>query len=297
MAANSRIEWTSVTWNAVTGCTRVSDGCTNCYIETTMPFRVSRRRFGSKETGATTGVLLHPERLDWPVTRWRKPERIFVNSLSDLFHDEVPDEFIAQMWTVMAATPQHTYQILTKRHARMRSVLRRLAWRTPTTEERAEGVRGSVAYIQSDESLNRHLGSPDVLPNVHVGVSVENQKWADVRIPALLETPAAVRWLSCEPLLGPVDLDRRGWLWDAVTDTPGGIHWVVAGGESGPGARPMELDWARLLVRQCQAAEVSVFVKQLGIRWGKDHHDINLFPEGLRVREFPAEPVRADVAR
>ncbi len=198
MSASSTIEWTDTTWNPVSGCTKVSEGCRNCYIERTPPFRINKRFFEhpatgerSHEIGASTDVQLHPDRLEQPL-HWRKPRRVFVNSLSDLFHDEVPDDFIEHVWDVMAATPQHTYQILTKRPARMASVLRRLH------------------DCDHGGSLSASCGYCEPLPNVWLGVSVEDQRAADLRIPKLLETPAAVRFLSCEPLLGPLELSK--WL-------------------------------------------------------------------------------------
>ena len=216
------IEWTDETWNPVTGCTKVSPGCDHCYAE-----RVTERFHGP---GSFERVVLHPDRLDKPL-RWRKPRKVFVNSMSDLFHEQVPDTFIGLVWQVMAETPQHTYQILTKRHARMRSFLNR--W-------------------------------PDPLPNVWLGVSVEDQKWADIRIPALLDTPAAVRFLSCEPLLGAVSLTR--WLHGGfgVAGPWPDLDWVIVGGESGPGARPMRPDWARSLRDECEAADVPFLFKQWG---------------------------------
>lgn len=271
MSDGSKIEWTETTWNPITGCSKVSDGCTNCYIERTPPFRMAGRRFDKWGIGGTTGVSLHPERLEQPL-RWRKPRRVFVNSLADLFHDEVTDQFVAEVFAVMALAPRHTFQVLTKRHARLRSLLNTARFATLVANR-----------ISKRDPYYRQPSLP--LPNVWVGVSVENQLWADIRIPALLETPAAVRWLSMEPLLGPVDLaddwlaglpERRNWL-----------DWIVVGGESGNGARPMELAWAEALTRRCQDAGVPVFVKQLGSRWGKNHHDIEDFPESLRVREYP----------
>jgi protein gp37 len=233
---------------------------------------------------------------------------VFVNSMSDLFHQGVTDKFLAQVWAVMAATPQHTYQVLTKRHARMRSLLQ----------------TGEFFELVLEEAVEA-LGLPGIpwpLPNVWVGVSVEDQKRADLRIPALLDTPAAVRFLSCEPLLGPVDL----WSWldcphDSMSgggipggrwrcdhcaatchdtdSSPGlgpyrpGLHWVITGGESGHGARPMHPAWARHLHHQCAAAGVAFFFKQTGSvlarRWGcsdpKGHHRAE-WPEPF-PREYP----------
>ena len=309
------IEWTDETWNPTTGCDRVSPGCDNCYA---LGMAKRLKAMGQadyqtdgdpKTSGPGFGLAIHPHRLDQPL-RWKKPRKVFVNSMSDLFHDRVPDEFIAQVWTVMAATPQHTYQILTKRHGRLRSLIRRIAWRSPTTEERNRGIRGSQAYVQADEKLNDHLGTPRVLPNVWLGVSVENQQWADIRIPALLMTPAAVRFLSMEPLLGPVDLTSIAWTNGGGThlDVVNGWHgvpgvwradakrvdWVIAGGESGPGARPMQPQWARQLRDQCDFAGVPFFMKQTGSvlasEWGLKGkgHDPAEWPE-----PFPQEAPRA----
>lgn len=262
MSDSTSIEWTDASWSPVTGCTRVSAGCDHCYIDRTPPFRMAGRRFSGPGTGATTGVKLHSERLGQP-QRWRKPRRIFVCSLADLFQDEVPDRFIADVFAVMSIAAQHSYQVLTKRHARLRSLLNSEAFWVLVDNARAVRRYGP-------------LSGPivPVLPNVWLGVSVESQQWADIRIPALLETPAAVRWISAEPLLGPVDLER--WLGresvvglfegaDGRENVEGrGVTWVVAGGESGPGARPMHPDWARSLRDQCASAGVAYFHKQNG---------------------------------
>lgn len=267
----SKIEWTDRTWNPVTGCTKVSDGCTNCYAE-----GIARRFAGGKAFPNGFDVTLHHDRLDAPL-RWRKPSRVFVNSMSDLFHDQVPDEYIAQVFVTMAATPQHTYQVLTKRHGRMRALV-------SSPEFRASVEDGIGARFEVDDRYRWPL------PNVWLGVSVEDQKRADLRIPALLDTPAAVRFLSCEPLLGPVDL--RPYL-NHECDRHPRPDWVIVGGESEPGARPMHLDWARTLVQQCRDAGVPVFVKQLGSVHGRalgggKGNDPDFWPDGLAVREWPA---------
>ncbi len=266
MSDNSLIEWTDATWNPVTGCTKVSAGCDHCYAE-----RVTER-FNGKGSFAT--VTLHPDRLDQPLRWWRRPRLIFVNSMSDLFHDAVPDEFIAQVFAVMAAAPQHTFQVLTKRHARMRALAGDDDFRVQVAMDRAAL---ELSSLRPGEPLPDLLPSWP-LPNVWLGVSVEDQQWADIRIPALLTTPAAVRFLSCEPLLDPVDLSR--WTrphaldcQDANGDPPwctcgrdrdGYLDWVIVGGESGPGARPMHPAWARKLRDQCAAAGVPFHFKQWG---------------------------------
>lgn len=263
MADHSKIEWTETTWNVVTGCTKISAGCDHCYIERTPPFRMAGRRFDKPGTGGTTGVVLHDDRLTLPL-RWRKPRRIFVCSLADLFHDAVPARFIASVFATMVAAPQHTFQVLTKRHARLRALL----------------TDGRFWQMVSAEIGRRtNTAPPPALTRVPdwiwIGVSVESQEWADRRIPALLDVPAAVRWLSCEPLLGPVDLsahlDRMAYDGSEVRPDVGhvdwygpAIRWVVAGGESGPGARLMEPAWARGLRDQCAAAGVAFFFKQWG---------------------------------
>ncbi len=189
--------------------------------------------------------------------------------MSDLFHKDVPDEYIGAVFKVMHDTPQHTYQILTKRHGRMRSLLRRWA---------AEGILPVTEYEDDLITTTTYDGVPWPLPNVWLGVSVEDQQRADLRIPALLDTPAAVRFLSCEPLIGPVML--RNWVLPhcgCCTPLPGrpcvndpgalSVDWVIGGGESGPGARPMHPNWARSLRDQCADAEVAFHFKQWG-EWG-----------------------------
>ena len=378
MSDNSTIEWTNATWNPITGCTKVSPGCDNCYAET-----FAERWRGTPGHHFENGfdLTLRPERLGQPL-RWRRPRRVFVNSMSDLFHDDVPDEFIARVWQVMSVTPQHTYQILTKRHARMRSWVTRwysgeiaepydvrpvsgypgysvttrgevfgkrsdttagltqeegrqghcrvtmhregsprsgerelvhrlvltsfvrpprpgeqachrngdptdnrlsnLYWGTQSdnwrdrrshgngrsyhklsTKDAAEIRRryeaGESAYriaqdypvsdtqirniVSGEQWRETPVSAPPpaparvVLDHCWLGVSAENQQWASIRIPALIETPAAVRWVSAEPLLGPVN----------IPNLIGALDWLVVGGESGPGARPMHPDWARTL--------------------------------------------------
>jgi protein gp37 len=300
MGDKSAIEWTDATWNVTVGCTKVSEGCDNCYAE-----RLVNGRMRNRHPGGFEVVRVHPDRVNLPL-RWRRPRRVFVNSLSDLFHEQIPNEWRVEIFAVMAAARRHTFQILTKRPGPMASLLSRPSFR--------DAVR--------DRAMGKVLRDPAwswewPLPNVWLGTSVEAQKWADVRIPALLRTPAAVRFLSCEPLLGPVDLTP--WLPCHCPEGPASmpvgcaecahpanarrsvadatpINWVIVGGESGPGARPMELEWAGDLVEQCQAAGVAVFVKQLGSVWARDHWaadskggDWERWPEDLRVREYPRE--------
>jgi protein gp37 len=271
---NSTIEWTEATWNPTTGCDKVSPGCDNCYA-LTLAKRLKRmgqakyQNDGDPRTsGPGFGLTVHPDALDIP-RGWKTGKRIFVNSMSDLFHKDVPDDFIAQVFAVMAATPQHTYQVLTKRHARMRALLSSEAF--------------DLAVAEAWTTLDTDAGSllaghtpPYPLPNLWLGVSVEDQHWADIRIPALLDTPAAVRWISAEPLLGPIDLRVHLTGHCPTHDFPGGfcvqrrhpgvqhLDWVVVGGESGPGARPMHPDWARTLRDQCDEQDVPFLFKQWG---------------------------------
>lgn len=273
------IEWTDRTWNPVTGCTKVSPGCDHCYAQ-----NIAHRFAGAKAFPNGFSVTLRSDRLDDPL-KWRKPARVFVNSMSDLFHDAVPDEHIFAVFARMWWVPQHTFQVLTKRHGRMRSLL-------PQIEEHLRQMERDLELVDTPTPLHWPL------PNVWLGVSVETQKWADIRVPALLETPAAVRFLSCEPLLGPLNLTP--WMRpvpgcghvaaedgtcthpDAATpechrwaDCPKraryedwhGLDWVIVGGESGHGARAMHPAWARALRDDCQTAGVPFFFKQWG-EWG-----------------------------
>lgn len=293
MSTNTKIEWTDATWNPITGCTKVSPGCDHCYAET---FAERFRGVPGHHFERGFDVQLRPDKLDLPL-RWRKPRRVFVNSMSDLFHDSVPDEYIATVFAVMALAPQHTFQVLTKRHARMRSLLNTDTFRQAVLVEAHRAKWGAAADLAS-------WAWP--LRNMWLGVSTENQQWADIRIPALLDTPAAVRWISAEPLLGPIDLSAwiYGRVWPSTARGSGGyggstitvdpslLNWVVVGGESGPGARPMHPSWARSLRDQCAAAEVPLLLKQWGahnsdgVRVGKGRAGREL--DGCTHDEYPA---------
>lgn len=281
---DSKIEWTDSTWNPLRGCSRVSEGCRNCYAE-----RVSARFSGPGQPyeglatmkggkAQWTGkVMLAENHLEDPM-RWKKPRRIFVNSMSDLFHESVPDNDIRLIFAVMMASPQHTFQVLTKRAHRMAEFFQRNSandcFVTGVQENELRRANNPSRLAVSLRILD-HVGklpSEWSLPNVWLGVSVEDQGEADSRIPKLLETPAAVRFLSCEPLLGAIDLRRYltklsipvpAWSGDGVTETHP-IDWVIVGGESGHGARPMHPAWARSLRDQCAAAGVAFFMKQWG---------------------------------
>ncbi len=219
MSIDSSIEWTDATWNPVTGCTKVSPGCKHCYAER-LAHRL--RAMGNRRYARGFAVTLHPDQLFLPLS-WRRPRRIFVNSMSDLFHEGIPDEYLRQVFDVMARAPWHVFQILSKRSARLAAMARDLPWS----------------------------------PNVWQGVSVENARDTS-RIAHLQEVPAAVRFLSVEPLLGPIP--RLPLV---------GIHWVIVGGESGGGRRPVDLTWVRDIRDQCVAARVPFFFKQWGGRTPK----------------------------
>lgn len=318
MSDGSKIEWTDATWNCVTGCTEVSPGCDHCYAKT---FAERWRGTPGHHFERGFDVTLRPERMYQPL-RWRKPRRIFVNSMSDLFHDGVPTRFIAEMFAVMAMAPQHTFQVLTKRHGRMRSLLNsRDFWCEVGDYGRGIALAkvggeypasGPMALAEGSSAAGYwECASP--LPNVWLGVSAEDQKWLDVRLPALLDTPAAVRFLSAEPLLGPLripfveefdgctcgtgpsgyyGMHERGC---GTMPGPawGNLHWVIAGGESGPGARPCERAWLRSLRRQCAEAGTPLFIKQVGsvlgrqIGAGAKGGDWDFWSEDLRIRQFP----------
>lgn len=295
MGNSTSISWTDATWNPVRGCSRVSAGCVNCYAEKMaarfsdegQPFHTfaDRERAGSKWTGKLAIVTEH---LADPL-RWQKPRRIFVNSMSDLFHEKLSNEDIAAVFGVMAATPRHTFQVLTKRATRMREWFE---WLYQLVDPFPFGVFDFLDETATAALAGHfdacHLGlttSKDIrwpLPNVWIGVSVEDQEAADTRIPELLATPAAIRFLSCEPLIGPVDLgDFAGHRTECTecgrgvrVDEDGccvtcggdavhwGVDWVIAGCESGTGARDCDVGWLRSLRDQCTAAETAFFLKQ-----------------------------------
>lgn len=271
MGDKTGIEWTDATWNPVTGCDKVSPGCDHCYAET-----FAERWRGTEGHYFERGfdVQLRPDKLDLPL-RWTKPRRIFVNSMSDLFHDKVPDEYIARVFAVMACAYQHTFQLLTKRHGRMKSLL-------SSSEFVAMVDRESIAYDRSPLG-HRQISWP--LRNVWLGVSAEDQKRADLRIPALLDTPAAVRFVSAEPLLGPLDIARFVEHEDAKYDVSP-LDWVIVGGESGPGARPMHPDWARSLRDQCVAASVPFLFKQWGEWVTEDQSPEDIVLPGVSTRHW-----------
>lgn len=308
MADNSSIEWTDASWNPTRGCSKVSAGCAYCYAER-MAARFSKP--GEAFDGTITGkhwsgvVKLVPEALAIPL-KWKRPRRIFVDSMSDLFHDGVPDEYIAAVFGVMAAARRHTFQVLTKRPERARDWFAKTAF---SANGAARECAFQAHYAMDDDEAIRDTLEPAFtalwpLPNVWLGVSVEDQRAADERIPLLLQIPAAVRFLSCEPLIGRVSI--RGAALGYAVDRPAdcarcgrghgfsrcpnygsiaparvgkqhgdaidcpefvsknGIGWVIVGGESGPKARPMNTAWAARLVQDAKDIGAKVYVKQMG---------------------------------
>lgn len=363
----SNIEWTEKTWNPVVGCTAISPGCKHCYAETMAkrlkamaladiasgkdPGRKKHYIGAINDRGKWSGMMIEvPEALTDPL-RTKKPTRWFVNSMSDLFHEGVSDEYIDRVFAVMALTPQHTYQILTKRPERMWGYVAHAKWerlrnwmnRGPSGEAVDFGNLTTMAHRVTKGTKYEFFNIKNwPLPNVWLGVSVENQKEADRRIPILLKTFAAVRWISAEPLLGEIDLTKlygsinikqsynvvvnaltgmygAAWTGRETKLTDSGrktdrLDWVVVGGESGPGARPFDIQWARDVIAQCKTAGVPCFVKQLGAApYSPGHYpllqrahtyavdedktylhlnnkkggDMSEWPEDLRVREMP----------
>ena len=309
MADKTGIEWTDATWNPVTGCAKVSQGCKHCYAEREWP-RMTKLvpAYSGRDF---TDVLTHGDRLAQPI-RWAKRRMIFVNSMSDLFHPAVPDAFIDSVFGVMWAClygrnehDGHIFQVLTKRADRMRDYFR--------TDRREAWARSAVHHgggIDPDGIWDQTMNYDGPHPRIWLGVSIEDQAAADERIPLLLDTPAAVRWISAEPLLGPVDLSRIQYevigpsgsvhyrrpltdtkLLNEAKATPGysaaSLDWVVVGGESGPKARPMHPHWARDLRDQCAAAGVPFLFKQWG-EWGTipgngAHYPAGIAPDGSWV--------------
>lgn len=316
--SNSSIEWTSETWNPIVGCSKISEGCQSCYaikdahrlagnpnpkINSVYEGLTERRAGRTEWTGKVRFV---EERLQQPL-RWKKPRMVFVNSMSDLFHEGVTDGQLDQIFAVMALTPQHTYQVLTKRPQRMLEYCNRLDLRR-------------IINVAADLDLFMPSGTYTLkvpLNNVWLGVTAENQKAANERIPLLLQTPAAVRFLSCEPLLEEIDFlgtsvyeveDRfsKG-TWNPATmgqwedfSVLNEIDWVIVGGESGHNARPCDIRWIKSIVEQCKNADISCFVKQLGsnarnlpVHCGNNGHSkgkMNYpgdWPWYLQVRQFP----------
>lgn len=341
MADGTPIEWTDATWNPITGCSIVSPGCSNCYAMKLAGTRLRNHpsradlTIDSKSGPVWNGMVRFNEQWLTEPLAWRRPRRIFVCAHGDLFHEAVPDEWIDRVFAVMALSPQHQFQVLTKRADRMRVYMQNLvqnrlrdavepgAW--PMTRQCSDAwLDPSATQAHRDMFRAKFVTLP--LPNVWLGVSAERQKEADERIPLLLETPAAKRFVSLEPLLGPIDLDHieapknpedpeEDWRFNALatgdyyemrsetllgetrwtpSDGPHREHrldWVIVGGESGSGARPMHPDWASSLRDQCAEADVPFFFKQWGnwkARYDRDRDD----PDWRRCAEVAQQPGR-----
>ncbi len=346
MSQKTKIQWCETSWNPIRGCSMVSTGCSRCYAE-----RVAARFSGPGlpyegtigGNGKWNGVIkLVEEHLLDPL-RWKRPRRVFVNSMSDLFHENCPDEWVHRVFMVMASSRRHIFQILTKRPERMADYFKRFAWGDIIAMARQEcenrppfGKMNEADHLSAQYQIDDTFSGtrPSILgeehyhdakpprlpqawplPNIWLGCSVENQATADERIPHLLRCPAAVRFLSVEPLLGPVEIqdmlmgtDRNHGNCMVCGNTigcecPGEgpmIHWVIVGGESGSGARPCNVEWVRSIVQQCKAAGVACFIKQFGsdALYPSGVHcrlkdskggDPSEWPSDLRVREFPTK--------
>lgn len=311
MGSKTAIAWTDSTWNAIRGCTRVSEGCTRCYAEAVagrfsapgQPYHgvAVLKVIDGTHRGRWTGKIeFVKEHLEDPL-RWRRPRRIFVNSMSDLFHENIKDEWIDDIVAVMALSSRHNFQVLTKRPERMRDYL-------------IERSTATDVHSLISSYMNRHGAQPTCdmshewpAPHIWWGVSAEDQKTTDERIPLLLQTPAAVRWVSYEPAIGPIDFTaihrtRAEGFMRPLDGRFNKLNWIVVGGESGPDARPFDIQWARDTISQCENAGTACFVKQLGkdpydsAQPGRPHlkvsgkgDDWKEWPADLRVREYPVD--------
>lgn len=264
MSSNSRIEWTDASWNPIVGCSIVSPGCINCYAMR-MAARIGKMTLSSHYSGLTkpskggpvwTGkIALAPEHIFTAPLRWKRPRMVFVNSMGDLFHEDVPDEWIDKVFAAMALAPQHVFQVLTKRAKRMRAYVNDMIPRREALGDLMTKIGGPDRpgwYAPESDGKRGWAGMHILPPNIWLGISAERQQEWDERTAELKETPAAVHFVSAEPLLGPIDGDMAG------------LDWIIVGGESGPGARPMHPDWARSLRDQCLAAGVAYYFKQWG---------------------------------
>ena len=299
MSDNTKIEWCDATWNPITGCSVVSPGCTNCYAMQLAGTRLKHTPSREGLTKCVNGnhvwngeVRLNENTLDQPL-KWKRPRKIFVCAHGDLFHENVPFEWIDKVFAIMALCPHHTFIVLTKRAARMREYIK--------------DKRDLVTIFGVGRIFEYQKVWP--LQNLWLGVSVENQETANERIPVLLDTPAAVRFISAEPLLGAINLQmlvsdfdttkRLQWRnglkgvsfstredrWVATNK----LDWVIVGGESGKNARPMDNNWVIKLVKQCSESGVPIFIKQLSSGNHRPIININEFPLELQFREYPYE--------
>jgi protein gp37 len=295
MGYKTNIEWTESSWPVLTGCSRVSEGCRHCYAERLTATRLKEvpaykglAVMNSSGEPRWTGEVRLNEKVLFDPLHWKKPRRIFVSQMSDLFHEKVPDEWLDRIFAVMVLCPQHTFQVLTKRPERMREYLSRkdvmLGWgffAAATIHARDGGSPHRASAIAE-------FNEPQFpVPNIWLGTSVEDQPTAEERIPLLLQTPAAVRWISYEPALGPLDLRGKDCQDSALDFYEGDakLDWVVCGGESGPCARMGDVAWARKVRDDCKTAGVPFFMKQICARGRKIAFEN--WPTDLQVREYP----------
>ena len=284
MGTTTGIAWTTSTWNPIGGCSRVSRGCQGCYAE-----RIAGRFSGpgqpyeglaamtDKGPRWTGQVRLEEHRLDQPL-RWKSPRKIFVNSTSDLFHEKVEESWLDRIFAVMAICPQHVFQVLTKRPERMRDYLIfRRQERIERVERAAREIAEGMGRDADAAGEQARICASDDMPNLWIGVSAEDQQTANERLLLLIQTPGAVRFVSAEPLLGAITLKP---MWEAFGAEAGLFDWVIVGGESGPGARPMHPEWVRQLRRECAEMGVPLFFKQWG-SWAPKRM-MNLKTTGLR---------------
>jgi protein gp37 len=304
---STNIEWADETINPIVGCSRISPGCEKCYAAKAAKSPRLQQFPQYQAVGKWDGTVeFVKSQLIKPLS-WKKPKRIFVCSMADLFHANVPDEWIHQVMAVVALSPQHTFQILTKRPERMKEYFSQpnlwVKWYEAASVNLWDAVSekfGGLINLQQYFTLQ-----PFPLPNLWLGTSTENQQMADKRIPILLQIPAAIRFLSCEPLLEEIDFRQAGAIqklisdsyeWELVNED---IQWIVAGGESGPQSRPCHIEWIESIVQQCQQSQTPVFVKQLGANAyyqgqrfktrDRKSGEIEEFPEHLKVRQFPLD--------
>jgi len=295
----TKISWATETWNPVVGCSRISAGCKNCYAaEAAKSARLQQfpQYQNVKDWDGTVEFV--ESQLNKPLS-WRSPQTIFVCSMSDLFHENVEDEWRDQIFAVMAIATQHTFQLLTKRPEQMKEYFQHESRLTRVSYQIYEIQRKELERSGKQIKFDHPLTFP--LPNVWLGTSVENRKAANDRIPLLLMCPATVRFLSCEPLLEAINI--KDYL-SADNEEFGhpGIDWVIIGGESGSNSRSCHIDWIRSIVTQCQATNTAVFVKQLGSDAILDGNRLRLkdrkgadmqeFPEDLQIQDFPTQSKR-----
>jgi protein gp37 len=302
---STNIQWCDETWNVIVGCSRISSGCQQCYAATAAK-SPRLQQFPQYQTVSNwDGTVQFVESQLIKPLHWKKTKNIFVCSMADLFHENVPFEWIDQVMAVIALCPQHTFQVLTKRTLRALEYFSQQSLWVKWYEAAQNFLWGEIGEnFGGLINLQQYfIDQPFPLPNLWLGTSTENQQMADKRIPILLQIPAAIRFLSCEPLLEEIDFRQAGAIqklisdsyeWELVNED---IQWIVVGGESGPNSRPCHIEWLESIVQQCHAAKTPVFVKQLGANaiFGgqrfktrdKKGGDIEEFPQELQVREFP----------